>query len=155
MREFVKAGTGFPISGVSPVAHATAPITLIDRELFRFRRDLGRREYPHGVFQLRPQDLEALTGAPVTRRGAGMSAAKCWLIAFPDGAAGQLTRVRRPVAVALRVVLPWRRPQPLRGASAPWTTYAPGRRRANGQRRAIWARGPDSRAGLALPEELE
>ena len=31
-----KAKTGFSIGGVSPVAHADLPVTLIDRELFRF-----------------------------------------------------------------------------------------------------------------------
>ena len=41
------------------------PVTLIDRELFRFDRDLGRAGHPHGVFQLRPQDLATLAGAPV------------------------------------------------------------------------------------------
>src|SRR6476659_5163029 len=34
--EFVKTKTGFSIGGVSPFAHATPPVTLIDRELFRF-----------------------------------------------------------------------------------------------------------------------
>jgi len=63
--EFVKAKTGFTIGGVSPVAHATAPVTLIDRELFRFDVIWAAAGHPHGVFQLRPQDLEVLTGAPV------------------------------------------------------------------------------------------
>ncbi len=63
--EFVKARTGFSIGGVSPVAHATAPVTLIDRELLRFDVIWAAAGHPHGVFQLRPQDLEALTGAPV------------------------------------------------------------------------------------------
>ena len=34
--EFVKARTGFSIGGVAPLAHSEAPLTLIDRELFRF-----------------------------------------------------------------------------------------------------------------------
>ncbi|ADX48132.1 YbaK/EbsC family protein [Paracidovorax avenae] len=63
--EFVKARTGFSIGGVSPVAHATPPVTLIDRELFRFDEIWAAAGHPHGVFPLRPQDLEALTGAPV------------------------------------------------------------------------------------------
>src|SRR3982751_6948974 len=33
--DFVKAKTGFSIGGVSPFAHATPAVTLIDRELFR------------------------------------------------------------------------------------------------------------------------
>jgi prolyl-tRNA editing enzyme YbaK/EbsC (Cys-tRNA(Pro) deacylase) len=63
--EFVKARTGFSIGGVSPVAHALAPVTLIDRELFRFDEIWAAAGHPHGVFKLRPHDLERLTGAPV------------------------------------------------------------------------------------------
>ena len=63
--EFVKARTGFSIGGVSPVAHVTPPVVLIDRELFRFDEIWAAAGHPHGVFQLRPQDLIALTGAPV------------------------------------------------------------------------------------------
>jgi len=63
--EFVKAKTGFTIGGVSPVAHATPPVTLIDRELFRFDVIWAAAGHPNGVFELRPQDLEALTLAPV------------------------------------------------------------------------------------------
>jgi prolyl-tRNA editing enzyme YbaK/EbsC (Cys-tRNA(Pro) deacylase) len=63
--EFVKARTGFTIGGVSPVGHATKPVVLIDRELFRFEEIWAAAGHPHAVFQLRPQDLETLTGAPV------------------------------------------------------------------------------------------
>ena len=63
--DFVKAKTGFSIGGVSPVAHAEPPVTLIDRELFRFEEIWAAAGHPHGVFKLRPQDLEKLTGAPV------------------------------------------------------------------------------------------
>ena len=63
--EFVKARTGFSIGGVSPLAHAVAPVTLIDRELLRFDVIWAAAGHPHGVFQLRPQDLERLTGAPL------------------------------------------------------------------------------------------
>ncbi|MCC2634210.1 MAG: YbaK/prolyl-tRNA synthetase associated region [Ramlibacter sp.] len=63
--EFVKGRTGFSIGGVSPIAHAVAPVTLIDRELFRFDEIWAAAGHPHGVFKLRPQDLERLTGAPV------------------------------------------------------------------------------------------
>ena len=64
--EFVKARTGFTIGGVSPVAHATPPVVLIDRELFRFDEIWAAAGHPHAVFRLRPQDLAGLTGnAPV------------------------------------------------------------------------------------------
>lgn len=61
---YVKASTGFAIGGVSPVAHATEPVTLIDRELFRFEVVWAAAGHPNGVFQLSPGDLVALTGAP-------------------------------------------------------------------------------------------
>lgn len=63
--EFVKLKTGFSIGGVSPVAHAEQPVTLIDEELLRFDVIWAAAGHPHGVFRLAPQDLGALTGAPV------------------------------------------------------------------------------------------
>ncbi|MBP7451201.1 MAG: YbaK/EbsC family protein [Ottowia sp.] len=63
--DFVKARTGFTIGGVAPLAHAQPPVTLIDRELYRFDVIWAAAGHPHGVFQLRPGDLERLTGAPV------------------------------------------------------------------------------------------
>lgn len=63
--DFVKAKTGFAIGGVSPVAHATPPVTLVDRELFRFARIWAAAGHPNAVFPLAPGDLERLIGAPV------------------------------------------------------------------------------------------
>ncbi len=63
--EFVKARTGFSIGGVSPLAHATSPVTLIDQSLFRFEEIWAAAGHPHGVFKLGPQQLVELTGAPV------------------------------------------------------------------------------------------
>ena len=63
--DFVKARTGFAIGGVSPVGHVTQPVTLIDRELFRFEQIWAAAGHPNGVFALAPADLQALTGAPV------------------------------------------------------------------------------------------
>jgi prolyl-tRNA editing enzyme YbaK/EbsC (Cys-tRNA(Pro) deacylase) len=63
--DFVKSRTGFSIGGVAPLGHAQPPVTLIDRELFRFEEIWAAAGHPHGVFKLRPQDLEQLTGAPV------------------------------------------------------------------------------------------
>ncbi len=62
---FVKARTGFSIGGVAPLGHLTDTVTLIDRELFRFDRIWAAAGHPNGVFALSPQQLEALTGAPV------------------------------------------------------------------------------------------
>ncbi len=63
--DFVKARTGFSIGGVSPLGHLQPPVTLIDRELFRFEEIWAAAGHPHGVFRLQPQDLQRLTGAPV------------------------------------------------------------------------------------------
>jgi len=63
--DFVKASTGFSIGGVAPLAHANPPVTLIDRELFRFEEIWAAAGHPHGVFKLSPHDLQRLTGAPV------------------------------------------------------------------------------------------
>ncbi len=63
--DFVKAKTGFSIGGVSPLAHATPPVTLIDRQLLRFDVIWAAAGHPHGVFRLSPGDLQRLTGAPV------------------------------------------------------------------------------------------
>ena len=63
--EFVKERTGYSIGGVSPVGHASPPVTLIDRELFRFTEIWAAAGHPHGVFRLTPDDLTTLTRAPV------------------------------------------------------------------------------------------
>jgi prolyl-tRNA editing enzyme YbaK/EbsC (Cys-tRNA(Pro) deacylase) len=63
--EFVKSRTGFSIGGVSPLAHATPPVTLIDDQLFRFDEIWAAAGHPHAVFRLSPQALQQLTGAPV------------------------------------------------------------------------------------------
>ncbi|HEX6708272.1 MAG TPA: YbaK/EbsC family protein [Albitalea sp.] len=63
--DFVKARTGFSIGGVAPVAHASEPVTLIDRELFRFGEIWAAAGHPNGVFKLDPKQLVELTGAPV------------------------------------------------------------------------------------------
>jgi len=63
--DFVKARTGFTIGGVSPVGHANAPVTLIDRELLRFDEIWAAAGHPKGVFRLSPAQLQALTQAPV------------------------------------------------------------------------------------------
>lgn len=63
--DFVKAKTGFSIGGVSPMAHATPCVVLIDAELWRFETLWAAAGHPHAVFQLKPKDLETLTHAPV------------------------------------------------------------------------------------------
>ena len=63
--EFVKSKTGFSIGGVSPLAHATNVVVLIDQSLFRFDTIWAAAGHPNAVFQLTPTDLERLTVAPV------------------------------------------------------------------------------------------
>jgi prolyl-tRNA editing enzyme YbaK/EbsC (Cys-tRNA(Pro) deacylase) len=63
--DFVKAKTGFTIGGVSPLAHATPVVTLIDRDLQRFDVIWAAAGHPNGVFPMSPAELELLTGAPV------------------------------------------------------------------------------------------
>jgi prolyl-tRNA editing enzyme YbaK/EbsC (Cys-tRNA(Pro) deacylase) len=63
--QFVRTATGFVIGGVAPLAHASAPVTLIDRDLFRFGEIWAAAGHPNGVFKLTPQDLERYTNAPV------------------------------------------------------------------------------------------
>ena len=63
--DFVKAQTGFTIGGVSPVAHLNPSVTLLDQDLWRFDVVWAAAGHPHGVFQLQPEDLKRLTGAPM------------------------------------------------------------------------------------------
>lgn len=63
--EFVKTKTGFSIGGVSPLAHVTDVVTLMDLSLLRFDEVWAAAGHPHAVFKLMPQELELLTGAPV------------------------------------------------------------------------------------------
>ena len=63
--DFVKASTGFSIGGVAPLAHSSAVLTLIDRDLFRFAEIWAAAGHPNGVFRLSPDDLVRLTGAAV------------------------------------------------------------------------------------------
>ena len=63
--EFVKTRTGFSIGGVSPLAHATPVMMLIDQSLFRFDQIWVAAGHPNAVFQLTPAELEWMTGAPV------------------------------------------------------------------------------------------
>ena len=63
--EFVKTKTGFSIGGVSPLAHTTPVVMLIDESLLRFDQIWAAAGHPNAVFQLAPADLEWMTGAPV------------------------------------------------------------------------------------------
>ncbi|TDV18536.1 YbaK/EbsC family protein [Paraburkholderia caballeronis] len=63
--KFVREKTGYAIGGVCPIGHATTPVTLIDADLFALDSLWAAAGHPHAVFNLTPQELAALTGAPV------------------------------------------------------------------------------------------
>ena len=63
--DYVKTHTGFSIGGVCPVAHTGDVVVLIDAQLFRFGQIWAAAGHPHAVFALSPDQLQALTGAPV------------------------------------------------------------------------------------------
>ncbi len=64
--DFVKLKTGFSIGGVAPVAHLTAPVTLLDQELFRFETIWAAAGHPNAVFEVSPHALHILSQAPVS-----------------------------------------------------------------------------------------
>lgn len=63
--DFVKLKTGFSIGGVAPVAHLSAPVTLLDQELFRFETIWAAAGHPNAVFEVSPHALQILAQAPV------------------------------------------------------------------------------------------
>ncbi|MVW79130.1 YbaK/EbsC family protein [Bordetella sp. 02P26C-1] len=62
---FVREKTGFAIGGVCPIGHATRPVTLLDQDLFQYDVLWAAAGHPHAVFRLSPQQLAAMTDAPV------------------------------------------------------------------------------------------
>ncbi|HVE09816.1 MAG TPA: YbaK/EbsC family protein [Paraburkholderia sp.] len=63
--KFVREKTGYAIGGVCPIGHATPPVTLIDADLLELDSLWAAAGHPHAVFNLSPQQLVELTGAPV------------------------------------------------------------------------------------------
>jgi len=68
--DYVKSRTGFSIGGVSPLGFAPTeglppPLLYVDQELFRFELIWAAAGHPNGVFKMTPDELVALTGAPV------------------------------------------------------------------------------------------
>ena len=62
---FVREQTGFVIGGVAPVAHATAPITLMDRDLLQFASVWPAAGHPNTMFRIAPQELARIAGARI------------------------------------------------------------------------------------------
>ncbi len=63
--DFVREATGYAIGGVPPIAHATAPLVLIDSDLEAFATIWAAAGTPNAVFRLTPADLVRLTGGQV------------------------------------------------------------------------------------------
>jgi prolyl-tRNA editing enzyme YbaK/EbsC (Cys-tRNA(Pro) deacylase) len=63
--DFVREATGYAIGGVPPLAHATAPVVLIDGDLEAFETIWAAAGTPNSVFRLTPADLVRLTGGQV------------------------------------------------------------------------------------------
>ena len=63
--KFVKDKTGYAIGGVCAIGHQTPPGTQNDAELLQLESLWAAAGHPHAVFNLSPQELITLTGAPV------------------------------------------------------------------------------------------
>ncbi|ABF07005.1 prolyl-tRNA editing enzyme YbaK/EbsC (Cys-tRNA(Pro) deacylase) [Cupriavidus metallidurans] len=63
--KFVREKTGYAIGGVCPIGHAVAPVMLLDQDLFQYDSVWAAAGHPHAVFNLTPQQLQAMTGAEV------------------------------------------------------------------------------------------
>jgi len=74
--KFVRERIGYAIGGVCPIGHLQKTVMLIDQYLLQFDSVWAAAGHPHAVFNLTPQQLVQMTGAPVadiadtTSRGA-------------------------------------------------------------------------------------
>lgn len=62
---FVKERIGYAIGGVCPIGHLEKTVMLIDQDLLALDSVWAAAGHPHAVFNLTPQQLIAMTGAPV------------------------------------------------------------------------------------------
>jgi prolyl-tRNA editing enzyme YbaK/EbsC (Cys-tRNA(Pro) deacylase) len=58
---WVRDVTGFAIGGVAPVGHLTAPLVLLDQDLFAFTRVWAAAGSPMHVFATTPADLQRVS----------------------------------------------------------------------------------------------
>lgn len=63
--KFVKTRIGYAIGGVCPLGHVERTVMLIDEDLMKLNSVWAAAGHPHAVFNLTPQQLQAMTGAPV------------------------------------------------------------------------------------------
>ena len=64
--DFVREHTGFVIGGVAPIGHPEPILTLIDEDLFHYRKLWAAAGHPKAVFELTPDELAAMTRGQVT-----------------------------------------------------------------------------------------
>jgi prolyl-tRNA editing enzyme YbaK/EbsC (Cys-tRNA(Pro) deacylase) len=63
--KFVKERIGYAIGGVCPIGHIGKTLMLVDEDLLKLNSIWAAAGHPHAVFNLTPQQLLAMTGAPV------------------------------------------------------------------------------------------
>lgn len=63
--KFVRERIGYAIGGVCPIGHVEKTVMLLDEDLFLLDSVWAAAGHPHAVFKLSPQQLAAMTGAPV------------------------------------------------------------------------------------------
>ncbi|GAC1319263.1 MAG: YbaK/EbsC family protein [Collimonas sp.] len=62
---FVRERIGYAIGGVCPIGHVGKTVMLIDQDLLELGSVWAAAGHPHAVFNLTPQQLVAMTAAPV------------------------------------------------------------------------------------------
>lgn len=62
--KFVKERIGYAIGGVCPIGHVQKTVMLVDEDLLKLDSVWAAAGHPHAVFNLTPQQLLAMTGAP-------------------------------------------------------------------------------------------
>lgn len=63
--KFVRERIGYAIGGVCPIGHLEQTVMLIDQDLLQYDSLWAAAGHPHAVFNLTPQQLLAMTGAPL------------------------------------------------------------------------------------------
>ena len=63
--KFVRERIGYAIGGVCPIGHVQRTVMLVDQDLMQLGSVWAAAGHPHAVFNLTPQQLVAMPGAPV------------------------------------------------------------------------------------------
>jgi prolyl-tRNA editing enzyme YbaK/EbsC (Cys-tRNA(Pro) deacylase) len=63
--KFIKTRIGYSIGGVCPIGHVGQTVMLIDEDLMQLDSVWAAAGHPHAVFNMTPQQLLAMTGAPL------------------------------------------------------------------------------------------